>query len=172
MIRIDNVADLEKNVFKGVRQLRDRLVELMDDDIETVEDGLRFVRSVRDAIYEDLNQLLHEQLLLAAIRWLSAAGFGGKTVWSWNPRQTGGSSELDLEGVRQDRIIVSAEATTSTRPVGVIDGRMKATLVKLNSMSGIRFYFVTTPSMEQRANTKVSRLSLDIRVVLIDTTER
>jgi len=97
MIRIDNVADVGKNVFKGVRQLRDRLVELMDDDIETVEDGLRFVRSVRDAIYEDLNQLLHEQLLLAAIRWLSAAGFGGKTVWSWNPRQTGDSSEPDLQ---------------------------------------------------------------------------
>lgn len=172
MTRIDNVADLEKGIFRGVRQLRDRLVELTSDDIKTVEDGLRFVRSVRDAVYEDLNQLLHEQLLLAAIRWLSAEGFGGKTVWSWNPRQTGGSSEPDLEGVRQGRIIVSAEATASARPVGVIDGRMKATLVKLDAMSGMRFYFVTTRSMEQRANAKVSRLSLNVRVVLIDTTGR
>jgi hypothetical protein len=61
--------------------------------------------------------------------------------------------------------VILAEITTSDRPVGVIDGRMRRTLEKLSRMQGSRYYFVRTEKMEQRALTKVRKASWAITVV-------
>jgi hypothetical protein len=43
------------------------------------------------AVYEDLNQLQHEALVLEAAQFLKRTRFPAPTInWSWNPQQTGG----------------------------------------------------------------------------------
>ena len=61
--------------------------------------------------------------------------------------------------------MISAEITTSEKPVGTIDSRMQKTLAKLAEMQGAKFYFVRTPQMQQRANTKITKVGWNIEVV-------
>jgi hypothetical protein len=139
----------------------------------TLQDGLGTLREIRKAIYEDLNQVQHECLILEAANWLTANQHtSSNAVWYWNPRQTGDASEPDLSAKRRGVQLVAAEVTTSERPVGVIDRRMAQTLKKLAAMRGSRFYFVRTPEMKTRAETKVRRHGWPITVVLIDNLVR
>jgi len=136
--------------------------------IDTVEGGIELLNALRSDIYEDLNQIQHEYLVLRAAQWLVKQKIcSDQTQWRWNPRQTGTIDEPDLEGAELGVVTVSAEITTSRRPIGTIDGRMQSTLSKLSSAPGRKFYFVTTEQMQQRAVTKIGKGSWQIEVVLL-----
>jgi hypothetical protein len=134
----------------------------------TVSEGLTLLRTIRSSAYENLNQIQHECLILDALAWLTPKGLVPQdSTILWNPRQSGLGSEPDLLVKVGGRVILSAEVTTSEKPVGTIDSRMAKTLRKLSAMEGQLFYFVCTASMEQRARTKAAGLDAGISVVRI-----
>jgi hypothetical protein len=114
-----------------------------------------------------LNQIQHEFLLLQGLAWLSKNGFESEIDWDWNPRQTGGGNEPDLRGSVNGKILVSAEASTSEKPQGILDTRMRKTLEKLSRMDGQRFYFVSSDEMMKRAETKILKANWSIKVVKV-----
>jgi hypothetical protein len=73
----------------------------------------------------------------------------------------------DLRAVHQGQILASAEITTSEKPVGTIDTRMRSTLEKLSRMDGEHFYFVRSNAMRIRADSKVSTAGWNINVVQV-----
>ncbi len=120
---------------------------------------------IRKIAYESLNQIPHAILILDAIEWLrNHKGITAKN-WHWHPHQTGKKDEPDLsmtvDGVR----IISAEVTTSEKPVGKIDKRMSITLNELQDKGGDLFYFVRTPKMAQRARSKTEKIKKKIEIV-------
>jgi hypothetical protein len=132
----------------------------------TAEEGISILDRLRRESYEDLNQIQHEHLIVRAAEWLETdAQHEVGMEWGWNPRQTGDSSEPDLRGSVRSTVVVSAEITTSERPVGTIDKRMQSTLSKLAQMSGRKYYFVRTEAMCMRAETKVKKAGWPISVV-------
>ena len=81
---------------------------------------------------EDLNQIQHEELAFRAAQFLRSSEFEGRDLkWYWNPRQTGDENEPDLRATENQEIVLSAEVTTSERPIGTIDSRMRDTLKKM-----------------------------------------
>lgn len=161
---LESVEARLKHEYADLRGRFCRLTKPPPDDLDQVELALSGFRS-RD--YESVNQILHELLLLDAMYWLRE-----NTVlpddWQvfWNPRQTGGRNEPDIE-IRdsQGNILVSAEATASHRPIGTIGSRMAQTLAKLSVMPGSRYYFVRTREMGQRARTKIDKNGYLVNVV-------
>ena len=132
----------------------------------TAEAGIAILGRLRIEAYEDLNQIQHEHLIVRAAEWLEAnAQHESGTIWSWNPRQTGDNSEPDLRGTLRGAVVVSAEITTSERPVGTIDKRMHSTLTKLSEMAGLKYYFVRTEAMRMRAVTKTAKAGWSISIV-------
>ena len=166
MEQLANVAEAEIRVLGDVRRMIADLRESVAHDPATLVEGIDIVQAIRESAYEDINQLQHEHLILAAIRWLETQGkVPPQASLFWNPRQTGGSDEPDLE-VRTGGIpVISAEVTASPNPVGKIDERMATTLAKLSFMQGQKFYFVRTASMETRALTKIGKGGWTITVV-------
>ncbi|MEW6227890.1 MAG: hypothetical protein AB1700_07310 [Bacillota bacterium] len=138
-------------------------------DISSLNDGIQRLQAIRAELYENLNQIQHEYLIIQGIQWLQARGYTGDGVeWYWNPRQTGDSREPDLLAKNNAKIVVSAEATASESPQGVIDTRMRNTLSKLNTMEGDKFYFVRTEAMAKRARTKINKNHWNIEVVKVE----
>lgn len=163
--KLGDIKEAESKVLSDMGQLFDS-VRALANTADTLQEGATRLRQIRAAVYENLNQIQHEHLLIQALIWLRANGFGDLELeWYWNPRQTGDSSEPDLQARSSTETTLSAEATTSAKPDGVIDSRMRNTLSKLNQMSGRKFYFVQTDAMARRARTKVAKCSFDIDVV-------
>jgi hypothetical protein len=165
MQRLTDPAEAEAKVLADIRGF---LADLRDLTAEarSVDEGTDRLRRIRNTVYENLNQIQHEHLVLQGLRWLRDNDYSDAGLnWFWNPRQTGDATEPDLRATDDARIILSAEATTSEKPEGVIDSRMRETLAKLNTMPGNRFYFVRTAAMARRATTKVLKNSWDIRIV-------
>jgi hypothetical protein len=131
-----------------------------------VAEAVALLARLREEVYEDLNQLQHEHLIIRAAVWLRDNNLvPPDTSWSWNPRQTGDHTEPDLAAEVRGARVASAEITASANPQGVIDTRMAKTLAKLNGMTGAKYYFVRTEAMRQRAQTKVTKAAWSIRVV-------
>jgi hypothetical protein len=131
-------------------------------------EGVALLSQIRDAVYEDLNQTQHEYLILAAVTWLiSEHEIPNETEWYWNPRQTGDAEEPDLRASIGTRIVLSAEITTSKRPIGAIVGRMNSTLRKLDGFPGDQYYFVRTDAMAKKAREIVAANMWHITVVRI-----
>jgi len=169
MKRIDNLEEAKANVLEDMNAFILSVREQSLENITNLGEGLLRLRNIRSSVYENLNQIQHEYLILQGLIWLTKNGHAPEgTQWYWNPRQTGNSTEPDLRALLNNNIIISAEATTSEKPQGVIDTRMKKTLRKLNEMSGTKFYFVRTDAMEMRANTKVNNNGWRISVVKLD----
>jgi hypothetical protein len=138
------------------------------DDPRTVAEAVTVLAGLREEVYEDLNQLQHEHLIIRAAAWLRDNHLVPPDAsWSWNPRQTGDHTEPDLAAEHHGACLLSAEITASAEPQGVIDSRMAKTLRKLNGMQGSKYYFVRTEAMRQRAQTKVTKNAWSIRVVLL-----
>ena len=167
MERIDEMRRAEEKVLRDMRNVISKIRGLAAQDLNNVQEGIGKLREIRSAVYEDLNQIQHEYLILRGLQWLIAKGFGSEMEWEWNPRQTGSGNEPDLRGSANGKILVSAEASASENPVGTIDSRMKKTLEKLSRMEGQKFYFVCTPAMAQRARTKVQTAKSPISVVQV-----
>jgi hypothetical protein len=165
---LKDVAVVEANLQSRVVECLNRAKMIASQCVASLQEGLHRIDELRRAVYEDLNQLQHEALLLHAARFLQQGRFPNPAItWSWNPQQTGTGDEPDLRGADLSTILVSAEATGSARAVGKIRERMIFTLTKLNSMPGQRLYFVRTASMQQSAQQAVARLGFDIEVVCL-----
>jgi hypothetical protein len=134
-----------------------------------LELGLEILQSLRSLVYEDMNQLQHEALILKLAKLLETEFYPSVTVkWLWNPRQTGSKDEPDLRGVdNHGQVIVSAEVTSSLSPQGEIGKRMAHTLAKLSTMPGNKYYVVTSEQMECRAKSKLNNLGYKINILRI-----
>lgn len=153
-------------VLADARCCMDRIRAIAACTFDDPDQAMDVLQRLRAESYEDLNQIQHEYLILCAVEWLVDQGLCARvTEWYWNPRQTGDHAEPDLLGKTDGTTIVSAEVTTSARPDGVIDTRMRKTLDKLSQQPGQRFYFVRTAAMANRAATKARKANWDIRVV-------
>ena len=156
------------DVMNDARKL---LATLRDQSIHeptTPSEAIKILENIRQEIYEHLNQIQHEYLIIRAAMWLQSNDPKlNRVSWFWNPRQTGDKNEPDLAADKESGRLISAEITASKSPTGVIDKRMTETLIKLNPMSGNKFYFVRTESMYKRALTKVSKNEWNIKVVLL-----
>lgn len=169
---METLANREKAEAKVLADIGQFLADLrgMAAVVTSLEEGSDRLRQIRGAVYESLNQIQHEYLVLQGLRWLQTNGYAARDLeWSWNPRQTGDATEPDLRARDGDTVVLSAEATTSERPDGVIDSRMRDTLTKLSLMPGRKFYFVRTEAMARRARTKVTKNSWNIEVVRCDS---
>jgi hypothetical protein len=138
-------------------------------DPDSTAAGIDLLRRLRQQVYENLNQIQHEYLILqaaACIRREHLVEVEGHQ-WFWNPRQTGKGTEPDLSVFLGTEQVISTEVTASEDPQGAIDKRMAQTLEKLSQMAGHKFYFVRTQRMRQRAITKVGKAGWQIDVVLL-----
>ncbi|MCP2085941.1 UNVERIFIED_ORG: hypothetical protein J2Y81_001958 [Paraburkholderia sediminicola] len=166
MKRLGTFAEAHQKVLTDAKRSLAIVQQLSSLPCETTEASINILSRLRQESYEDLNQIQHEHLIIKAAEWLSADGrFSTGIEWSWNPRQTGDNSEPDLRGTLDGKIVLSAEVTTSARPVGTIDARMQKTLAKLAQMQGEKFYFVRSEEMRQRAATKVEKGRWSIMIV-------
>ena len=167
MEKIGDAARAEAKVLADMQSLLSKLRKLAAEEIASVDKGGARLREIRIAVYEDLNQIQHEYLILRGLRWLVANGVGAGAEWEWNPRQRGDATEPDLRGSLRGQVVVSAEATASEKPEGSLDTRMRETLQKLAKMEGQKFYFVVADKMVRRAETKVRKSGWAIRVVRV-----
>jgi len=120
--------------------------------------------AMRNELYEDINQLQHRSLILAAAKFL-AKKYPQINKWAWHPEQTSHIDFADLTGFHSHKVILNAEVTTSVSPVGTIDIRMSKTLISLNKKPGNKYYIVRTEQMERRALSKIQKQKFDIEVV-------
>jgi hypothetical protein len=168
---IGDIADAERKVVQDTNALINELAGLVSSRPVTAKVAVDILFGLRNSVYENLNQIQHEYLILSAARWLVQEGIAAPdTKWQWNPRQTGGRKEPDLRGTHLQTVIVSAEVTASHKPKGTIRSRMEKTLSKLNGdeFLGEKFYFVRTAEMQHAANVLVRRDGLKITVVRLD----
>lgn len=166
MERIGTFEEAHRKVLTDIQRFLATVNRLSSLPCGTPAAGIGILDRLRKKTYEDLNQIQHEHLIVRAAEWLLAERkCPAETQWYWNPRQTGDSSEPDLRGNHSGSIVISAEITTSEKPVGTIDSRMQKTLAKLSEMQGAKFYFVRTAQMQQRANTKIAKGGWTIEVV-------
>lgn len=169
MERIDNIEQAKEKVLTDMNTFLSSIRELSGENASDLGVGLSKLRNIRSSVYENLNQIQHEYLILQGLIWLNSNSHApANTQWHWNPRQTGDSTEPDLRGTLNGQVVISAEATTSEKPQGVIDTRMKNTMSKLNEMEGEKFYFIRTNSMEMRAITKARNNGWRITVVKLE----
>ena len=167
MEQLTDFGQAESKVLCDVLEFLDSLRKL-PGNIDSLDSGISLLRELRASLYESLNQIQHGYLILQALRWLRGQGFGGeKPTWYWNPRQTGDASEPDLMARDGTSVLLCAEVTTSEKPSGTIDTRMRETLEKLSRMEGRKFYIVRTQEMARRARTKVNAGSWNIEIVQI-----
>lgn len=165
MERLGTIREAKAKVLADARRCMERIRSIAEVAFETPDDAVRVLQRVRAETYEDLNQIQHEHLSVCAAEWLLKQDIcSPDTQWYWNPRQTGDSTEPDLAGKADGATVVSAEITTSAKPNGVIDTRMRKTLAKLTRQPGQLFYFVRTQAMAARAGTKIRKAGWTIRV--------
>ncbi len=168
MDRVGNLKAAEKKVLDDVDALLMKVRSTVAATPKSATEGVALLSQLRDIGYEDLNQIQHEYLILAAAIWLVEKGLApSDTEWYWHPRQTGGSDEPDLCGKHKGKTLLSAEITTSPRPIGTILDRMRATLGKLKGFQGKKYYFVRTESMSSKAKKIVSSEGWKIDVVCL-----
>lgn len=168
MDSIGTIRDASDKVLKDARRCLTTVRRLAAGHFKTAEAGVAVLRRLRCETYEDVNQIQHEHSILQAAQWLvENRQCPLSTSWSWNPRQTGTAVEPDLQGRHRGVVVISAEVTTSERPVGVIDTRMRKVLGKLSGAAGKKYYFVCSETMRKRARTKVAKAGWSITVVFL-----
>ena len=165
MEQIVNLSLAQEQALQKVKQLLCMIRRTAAEKPSSLKDGIGVLECLRKDIYENLNQIQHETMILRAALDLQSKDLAGKPVaWYWNPRQTGDLEEPDLRGIISGSIHISAEITTSESPIGGIDKRMGTTLEKLSKMAGKKIYFVRTETMEKRAKTKVNKAGYPIEI--------
>jgi hypothetical protein len=166
MERIENIEKAEQKVLSDASDLLSELSKLSSVIPQTAEEAVGTLAQIRDIAYENLNQIQHEYLILVAAKYLLESGAIPKDPsWGWNPRQTGGAEEPDLQATVNGNVAVSAEITTSRRPIGTIAEHMKSTLSKLNGFQGDKYYFVRTEAMAKKARAICAAAAHRITVV-------
>jgi hypothetical protein len=168
MVELGTFADARSQVLANTQRLLAALKRALNEPVASVDEGVLLLGSVRRQAHEHLNQIQHEQLIVAAAEWLVAHGVGTRdTIWHWNPRSRSDFGGPDLMGSDGGVLRICAEVNALEEPVGVIDAQMRRALAKLASLDARRFYFVRTTSMKRRAVTKVVKAGWDIAVVQV-----
>src|SRR5262245_34331411 len=132
---LNDIEAEETQILLRLRECITRIQQLLDGGVADVSSGISLLRLLRNGSAEDINQLQHAALALAAVRHIQSQRPDTAVLdWHWHPFQTGGIDEPDLRATNGTSVIISAEVTASERPVGVIDRRMAHTLQKLATM--------------------------------------
>lgn len=155
----DEKTLLEEKLNSWFSRAKNHLIDIP----ASLDNQVKLLSKMRLDIYEDLNQLQHEAALIAVAERLQAEFEPDE--WKWHPRQTSNPSEADLTGLKNGIEIINAEVTTSLSAKGIIDSRMRNTLISINSKSGSCFYYVLSDEMLRRAETKKRNLQLNKVVV-------
>ena len=164
---LEDIDAARKCVLQEIRGLTSDVADIVAAEVKALDEGINMLACLRENAYELTNQLQHEALIIEVAADI-AKEFGDIHIkWSWNPRQTGKSDEPDLRGEVDGQTVVSAEVTTSARPVGAIDRRMRGTLQKMSGFPGKRIYCVRTHEMRQRAETKIRKAGYEIEVRML-----
>jgi hypothetical protein len=159
----------EEKVLDDIKTLVSNMRHALKNDPNNVCDAAAMIAELRKLCYEDLNQIQHEYLILLTVNWLTRAHIvSKKAIWKWNPRQTGGCNEPDLQASVDGKVVLSAEITTSERPVGTIRTRMIRTLEKLRLMPGLHYYIVKSELMSKAAERFSQDACPDVRVLIIN----
>jgi hypothetical protein len=164
---LPDIAQERKRVYRDVVALVQETRRHVATKPATFKAGLGRLFKLRKAVYEHLNQLQHEGLLLDAIAWLIADRIvSANASWSWHPRQTSGKGEPDLKAVLNGRTLICAEATAAAAPKGTIAERLEVALGKLLKGQRARSYycFVRTVEMERAARDIVQTQKLKVKV--------
>lgn len=166
-----------KNIQKEKLRVRNRVVDLVHvarkhirKNPQSYSKGLGQLFTLRKAVYEHLNQLQHEGLLLDAVAWLRRKKLVPRGAnWDWHPRQTSGKGEPDLRASWRGKVRLCAEGTAAALPRGSIKDRLKATLKRLpTECEAQRHYcFVRTNEMALVANQIVLAENLPVKVVCL-----
>jgi len=168
MEKMSSLVGAEKKVLGDVHSLLAGVRPLVATTPNSAPEGVKIILQLRDLAYENLNQISHEFLIILAARWLATSiAVPSDADWYWNPRQTGDYSEPDLQARVREKIIVSAEATTSVSARGTIADRMVATIEKLRQIPGKRYYFVRTENMAMAARAAIKARGWRITVVCL-----
>jgi hypothetical protein len=169
MEEIGDIASAETALLHELKEVFSHIRVAGKAEPTNLELGLEILKTLRRLVYEDMNQLQHEALIIKVAKLLEAEVYPTVTIrWLWNPRQTGSKDEPDLRGIdNHGQIIISTEVTTSLSPKGFIDRRMAETLAKLSAMPGDKYYVVTTEEMERRAKSKLQSLGYEITILRI-----
>ena len=160
IIEQEQILQVEiKNIFNSIQQLTKNIPDNLNEQVSRLF-------QLRSEVYEELNQLQHKSLILTVAKLLKKE-FPEINRWTWHPKQTSNPDEADLTGYTDSIVIISAEVTTSIKPVGTIDTRMRKTLNSLNRKNGKLFYFVQTTEMFNRATSKITKNNWDITPRLV-----
>lgn len=161
-----SIKQLEKDLDTVSNEMK---LYLNGIDDRTLDEKVFKLRTFRSNVYELLNQIQHESLLVKSITHLLIVHnieHDKKTIIEWNPRQTGTGEEPDVRITNANKgIMINVECTTSERPIGSIDKRMKTTLLNLSNLNGQNYYVVLTKEMLQRAETKIKANDYKIEVI-------
>jgi hypothetical protein len=164
---LSDIALAEEKLITQLKHLFSYIRKAGQAEPSNLETSLEILKSLRHLVYEDMNQLQHEALILKAAKFLQTELYPTISIkWLWNPRQTGTNDEPDLRGLDQEKhVVASAEITTSLMPQGSIDTRMARTLQKLSIMEGDKYYIIATEEMERRSKSKLTSLGYQIKVL-------
>jgi ElaB/YqjD/DUF883 family membrane-anchored ribosome-binding protein len=168
MIPIRSIEHELKNVIDRADSCLKSIQTLSSSEAGELKQKLAILARIRSSAYEELNQIQHSALILEAAEYFNKINADCTFEWSWNPAQTGEALEPDLRGSIGGVVWISAEITTSPRPVGSLDSRMASTLGNLNMMDGDKYYVVRTKAMERRAESKINNNNYSISVLLIE----
>ncbi len=155
--RHDLLADVQRRL--------QALQRLSSVPVDSIEDALARLQSLRRQALDDFNEIQRDHLLVLAAEWLVAHGVAAASIqWQLKPR-SGGADVSQLVGRDGDAVAICAEVNAATEPVGAIDAQMRRVLFRLSAMPGRKFYFVRSASMKRRAVTKVIKAGWDVAVV-------
>jgi hypothetical protein len=171
MMEMKGIASERSDLFKELKIMIGGVKGLVEKPLTSIEDGISLLSSLRELAYEDINQIQHAAMIISAREYLERTQKHNLS-WKWNPRNSGTSLEPDLQGSNiEESVLLVAEITTSSEPVGTIQKRMASTLAKLNNLAGEKFYFVQTDRMVTRANTKINKGNYDIKVIKLPNSQ-
>lgn len=141
---------LQKEIDSWFKKMQGHL----DKRPSKFKEQVQHLALIRKDNSEDLNQLQHKALIIEAAEELQK-NFPEINRWTWHPKQTSHVDFADLTGFVGNKVFLNAEATTSENPEGTTAKRMHKTLSSLNNKNGLKFYFVQTLKMLQRAKHKI-----------------
>ncbi len=168
MLELGSFDDARRKVLAEAQSRLAGIKRVVAEPYESIDAAMTALSTVRRQAQEYLNQIQHEQMMIAAAEWLVRHSAGGVPLrWLWNPRHSGDRGGPDLVGLEGDAMRVCAEVSAQEDAVGVVDAQMRRALIRLAGQEGRRFYFVRTVSMKRRAVTKIVKAGWDIAVVHI-----
>ena len=132
------------------------------------------MQNLKKCASEQINQLPHRHVTLLAIQSVQRyRPSTRKLKWNWHPEQTSSRGDADATAcTREGREVVQIEATTSPKPGGAIDSKMRKKLEELSKMKGrYKYYCVVSKSMAKRAKGIRDTLHIpakSVRVVRVD----